>query len=78
MKDKEVVCKWEIDGNLAVIYQLENLLLFYTKSNDPHFKKGEMVSAERADETKPYKAMPFSWDNVPNDAHMSLSFAWAK
>ncbi|MCR1835003.1 hypothetical protein NSA56_11410 [Oceanobacillus caeni] len=72
--EKEVTCKWLTDGKLAVIYQVGNLLLFYTTENDPKFKQGEMLSMERADESKPYKATRFSWNNVPNDAYMA--FVW--
>lgn len=78
MADKQVTCKWETDGQLAVIYQLENILLFYSTKNDPKFKKGEMVSMEQADETKPYKALPYDMNNVPNDAFISLSWGWAE
>lgn len=77
MADKKVTCKWETDGQLAVIYQLENILLFYSTKNDPKFKKGEMVSAERADETKPYKAIPYDMNNVPNDAFIPLTWRWS-
>lgn len=78
MNDKKVTCKWETDGRLAVIYQLENILLFYTTKNDPHFKKGEMVSHEQADKSRPYKAIPFDMNNVPNDAYISLDWSWGK
>ena len=78
MNDKKVTCKWETDGQLAVIYQLEDILLFYTTKNDPNFKKGEMVSAKQADETKPYKAVRYHENNIPSDAYKSLSFAWSK
>lgn len=75
---KKVLTKWRTDGGLAVIYQADNVLLFYTSQNDPQFKKGEVLSLERAEETQPYKAIPFSIDNVPNDAYISLEFSWQK
>lgn len=75
---KKVLKKWETDGRLAVIYQVDNILLFYSTEKDPKFNKNEEVTLERAEQTKPYKALPFSWDNVPNDAFISLSFAWQK
>lgn len=74
--NKKVLTKWGVDGDLAVIYQVENLLFFYSKGKDPEFKKGEEISLERAEKTMPYKVIPFSMDNVPNDAYMSATFAW--
>jgi hypothetical protein len=71
---KKVSVKWEVDGNLAVIYQVGNGLLFYNNSKDPNFKRGEEISLKRAEETKPYKALPFSTGNIPNDAYLSLTF----
>lgn len=76
--NKKVLTKWETDGGLAVIYQVENILLFYSKKNDPKFKKNEEVSLEQVEQTKPYKALPYSMDNVPSDAFISLSFVWQK
>jgi hypothetical protein len=73
---KQVTNKWEVDGNLAVIYQADNVLLFYTTEKDPNFKKDEMISLEKAEETDPYKALPFSTDNIPGDAYVSLTFSW--
>lgn len=73
---KQVTSKWETNGNLAVIYKVDNLLLFYRKEKDPEFKKGRMLSMEQADESKPYKATYFSKENIPSDAFMSLSFSW--
>lgn len=75
---KKVLTKWETDGGLAVIYRVENILLFYSKRNDPVFKKNEEVSLEQVKQTKPYKALRYSMNNVPNDAFISLSFAWQK
>lgn len=73
---KKVLTKWDTDGGLAVIYQVGNVLLFYTSNNDPNFKKGEVLTLEMAEATKPYKAIPFSMDNVPNDAYVSVEFSW--
>jgi len=75
---KKVLNKWNTDGKLAVIYQVENILLFYQTKNDPHFKKNDEVSLEQVESTKPYKALPYSINNVPSDAFISLSFAWQK
>lgn len=75
---KKVLIKWETDGGLVVIYRVDNILLFYTTENDPMFNKNEEVSLERVEQTKPYKALPFSMNNVPGDAFISLSFAWQK
>ena len=71
---KEVLCKWGTDGKLAVIYQIGDLLLFYATEKDPKFKRGEAITVEEADATKPYKAMKFEWDRVPNDAYMMFTF----
>lgn len=73
---KKVLSKWNTDGELAVIYQVENMLFFYTTPNDPNFTKGQELGYEEAQDTKPYKVTPFSMDNVPNDAYMSVTFAW--
>ena len=73
---KQVTNKWETEGNLAVIYKVDNLLLFYRKDKDPVFKKGQMLSMEQADESKPYKATVFSNEIIPSDACMSLTFSW--
>lgn len=74
---KTVLTKWETDGNLAVIYQVGNMLLFYLKSNDPYFRKNQEVTLDEVQKSKPYKTIPFSMDNVPDDAYVSLSFAWS-
>lgn len=76
--EKQVLNKWETDGNLAVIYQVDNILLFYNKNNDPNFKKEQMVSEEEADLSSLYKAVEYSASNIPSDAYISLTFAWSK
>lgn len=73
---KKVLAKWNTDGELAVIYQVENMLFFYNTKNDPNFKKGQELGYTEAKDTNPYKVTPFSMDNVPNDAYMSVTFAW--
>lgn len=75
---KSVTAKWQTDGDLAVIYQVENILLFYSKSKDPYFKKDQVLAEEETKATGFYKAISFSMDNVPNDAYVDLSFAWSK
>ncbi|MBT2215873.1 hypothetical protein KK120_08925 [Virgibacillus dakarensis] len=76
--EKQVLNKWETDGNLAVIYQVENILLFYTKNNDPLFKKGQMINEKQADLSKPYKTTRYSPSSIPSDAYISLTFSWSK
>lgn len=73
---KKVLTKWNTDGELAVIYQVENMLFFYNTNNDPNFKKGQELGYQEAKDTNPYKVTPFSMGNVPNDAYMSVMFAW--
>lgn len=75
---KTVLTKWEADGNLAVIYRVENVLLFYAKNNDPNFRKNQEVALDEVQNSKPYKAIPFHMDNVPNDASVSIAFAWSE
>ncbi|MGM8215149.1 hypothetical protein ACLIA0_06165 [Bacillaceae bacterium W0354] len=76
MDSKEVLIKWNTEGNLSVIYRVENILLFYTKENDPLFNKGEKVSLETVEKSKPYKATHYSENNIPSDAVISLTFTW--
>lgn len=74
--NKKVLNKWNTEGNLAVIYRVDNVLLFYTSDTDPKFKPNQEVSLEEAQSTNPYKALPYHIDNVPNDAYLELTFSW--
>lgn len=74
---KEVLTKWNTDGELAVIYRVENILLFYLTKNDPKFKKGQKISLEEVKQTRSYKVIPYTPNNIPNDAYISVSWAWS-
>lgn len=75
---KEVMNKWNAAGGLAVIYRVENILMYYSSDKDPNFKKGQEIDLETAEKSKPYKCLPFDMNNVPNNASMSVTFQWAK
>lgn len=72
MKDK-----FQTEGNLAVIYRVDNLLLFYSKDKDPQFTKGYELTAEEADQSEPYKAIKYDAQSVPGDAFPDLAFTWS-
>lgn len=77
-KTFEVITKWGTDGSLAVIYEVGGLLLFYSTNKDPFFKRNQPITQEEAEKSRPYKAIPYDMDRVPNDAFIDLSFAWGK
>lgn len=71
----EVNAKYETEGNLAVIYEIDNrILCFYSKDKDPKFKKGQKVSLEETQATSPYKTTRSSM--LPSDAFIALDFTW--
>ena len=76
--DKTVDNKWQTDGNLAVLYRVDNILLFYSTNKDPHFKSGQSLSQKQAQDSGFYKAIPYSNENLPSDAYVDLNFSWGK
>lgn len=73
--------KWY--GDLATIYSIENLedktvekvLLFYSNGKVPKFTRGQEMTIEEIENTRPYKMILFnSWDDIPDDMAMSLGF----
>lgn len=75
----QVTKKWISD--LAVIYSIKNLedaslnevLLFYSKENDPNFSYHEEKTIEQIETTEPYKMVLFeSWDDLPYDMALVL------
>jgi hypothetical protein len=75
---KEVKNKWQTEGDLAVIYNVDGILLFYSKNKDPRYTKGQKLTQEEAEQSGAYKALKYSNDNIPSDAFIDLNFAWAK
>jgi hypothetical protein len=73
---KPVTTKWQTDGDLAVLYKVGNILLFFSKDQDPHFKSGQEISQEEANQSGYYKAIPYTSENLPSDAFIDLSFSW--
>lgn len=69
---KKVNMKWETDGNLAVLYKVENLLLFFSADNDPRFKFEQEITADEALKCKPYKAIAYKDEAIPSDAYRPL------
>lgn len=77
----QVTNKWI--GDLAVIYSIKNLadallpevLLFYSKDDDPKFTYHQEMTIVQVETTKPYKMILFdSWDDIPNDMAMAFFF----
>ena len=75
----QVTNKWI--GDLAVIYSIKNLedttlnevLLFYSKDEEPNFTYHQEKTIEEIEATKPYKMVLFdSWDNIPYDMALVL------
>lgn len=75
--DKTVNCKWGTDGDLAVIYKIENILVFYSINKDPNFNKGQLVSLEEVEKSSPYKAIRYNANAIPSDAYLILTFMWS-
>ena len=76
--NKTVKTKWQTEGDLAVLYGVDNILLFYSKKDDPHFKKGQAVTKDEVQNSGFYKAIDNTNENIPSDAFIDLSFAWSK
>lgn len=72
-----VKLKWQTEGNLAVIYKIDNILIFYRKEDDPYFKIGQVVSLKEIEETNFYKMVGFSEERIPSDAFVDMAFVWA-
>lgn len=77
----QVTNKWI--GDLAVIYSIKNLanallpevLLFYSKDDDPNFTYHQEMTIVQVEATEPYKMILFnSWDDIPNDMAMAFFF----
>ena len=77
----QVTNKWI--GDLAVIYSIKNLedallpevLLFYSKDEEPNFTHHKEKTIEEIEATEPYKMVLFdSWDDIPNDMAMAFFF----
>lgn len=77
----KVTNKWY--GDLATLYSIRNLedesldpvLLFYSNGSVPNFTRGQEMTIEEVENTRPYKMILFkSWDDVPNDMAMALGF----
>lgn len=73
---KKVTTKWQVEGNLAVIYRIDDLLCYYTKQNDPHFKLNQEVTQGDVDKKGLYKVTLYEQDNLPSDAFVDLTFNW--
>lgn len=78
----KVTNKWE--GDFVIIYSIRNLenkdldplLLFYNINKAPNFHRNQELTIAEIEKTGFYKVVKFeSWDDVPNDVAMSLSFA---
>lgn len=78
MSTKKVTTKWQTEGDLAVIYNVGGILLFYSKNKDPKFSKNQDLTKEQAEKSGFYKALKNTDDNIPSDAFIDLSFAWSK
>lgn len=70
MKFLEIKNKWY--AGFAVIYCVKDQLLFYDGEIAPSWNRGDKVPYDEIMATKVYKQLPFTWDNVPNDASMAL------
>lgn len=77
----QVTNKWISD--LAVIYSIKNLanallpeiLLFYSKDEEPNFTYHQEMTFVQVEATEPYKMILFdSWDDIPNDMTMAFFF----
>lgn len=80
----KVVTKWKTDGNLAVIYELMEpntnnvVILYYSYSRDPHFKKNQAVrySDELTGYYKIFKLqeddLSYFWNYIPSDAYVCI------
>ena len=75
--EKTVTNKWETEGQLAVLYKIDNVLLFYTSDNDPQFKKGQKLTLNDAQATNFYNAVAYNEDNLPSDVVPALTFMWS-
>lgn len=74
----KVTTKWQTDGQLAVLYQVGNVLAFYSTNKDPKFKKGQDISLDEMKKSDPYKAIEYSNDALPSDCYIDLGFSWSK
>ena len=75
---KKVSVKWQTDGQLAVLYQVGDLLAFYSTDNDPHFKKDQALSLDEFRTSEPYKVVEYSNEALPSDCSVDLNFSWSK
>lgn len=75
----QVTNKWI--GDLAVIYSIKNLddallpevLLFYSKDDEPNFAYHQEKAFNQIEATEPYKMVLFeSWDDIPYDMALVL------
>ena len=74
MDSRKVTNKWQTEGDLAVLYKVGDLLLFYNKDKDPKFNFNQELTMEEAQSTRPYKAISFDIDSIPPDAIMDILF----
>lgn len=77
----KVTNKWY--GDFSTIYSIRNLeneelepvLLFYNNERVPKFTRGQEMTIEEVENTRPYKMLLFnSWGDIPNDMAMALGF----
>lgn len=73
---KTVKTKWQTEGELAVIYLIGNILVYYSKDEEPHFKRNQLVSLGEVEDTAPYK-VTVNDNNLPRDAYLDLVFSWS-
>lgn len=71
-----VTNKYQVEGNLAVIYCIDGrILAFYSVDKDPKFKKDQELSIEEVEASRPYKTTRA--DSLPSDAYPDLMFVWS-
>lgn len=78
MSKKEVINKWQTEGDLAVIYQVGDIILYFSKDKDPDFERGQTLNMEEAVESSPYKVAKHDFDQLPSDAFIDLGWSWSK
>lgn len=66
---KRVRQKWHTEGNLARIYEIGKVLVFYTTQDDPNFRVGQRVTYEEVNKKAPYKAVSYTDEAVPSEAY---------
>lgn len=69
-----VTRKWYPEGDLAVIYKMDNYMVFYSTDEDPLFHQGQVISEETYFESRPYKCIPYYPGNLPRMNRNKIGF----